>query len=356
VSCPHSGDVASGQVVIAIDPHKASWTAVAVDSRLQPLDAVRVAVGKAGYRQLRKFARRWPGAIWAIEGAAGLGAPLTARLTEDQITVVDVPAKLARRVRLLSAGHGRKTDEADALSVGIAAHTATRLHTAQIDEAITALRALIEHREDLVRTRTQTINRLHALLTNLVPAGLPRKLTAEAATTTLRGIRPRTTLGRTLRGLAMELVAEIRRLDRRITAVAEQISAAVAESGTTLTGLHGIGDLLAAKILARTAGVHRFRSAAAFASYCGVAPLEASSGDVKRHRLSRAGDRQLNSALHIMAITQIRRPTEGQAYYQRKRAEGKSHKEALRCLKRRLCDVVYRTMLRDTDTSLLAAA
>jgi transposase len=158
--------VASGQVVIAIDPHKASWTAVAVDSRPQPLDAVRVAVGRAGYRQLRKFARRWPEAIWAIEGAAGLGAPLTARLTDDQITVVDVPAKLARRVRLLSAGHGRKTDEADALSVGIAAHTATRLHTAQIDEAITALRALIEHREDLVRTRTQTINRLHALLTN----------------------------------------------------------------------------------------------------------------------------------------------------------------------------------------------
>jgi transposase len=84
--------------------------------------------------------------------------------------------------------------------------------------------------------------------------------------------------------------------------------------------------------------------------------LEASSGDVKRHRLSRAGDRQLNSALHIMVITQIRRPTEGRAYYQRKRGEGKSHKEALRCLKRRLCDVIYRTMIRDTDTSLLAAA
>jgi transposase len=231
--------------------------------------------------------------------------------------VVDVPAKLARRVRLLSSGHGRKSDEADALSVGIAAHTATRLHTVTVDEAITALRALIEHREDLVRTRTQTINRLHALLTKLLPAGLPRKLTAEAAATALRRVRPRATLGRTLRALAVELVAEVRRLDQRIAAVADQICVAVAASASTLTELHGIGDLLAAKILARTAGVNRFRSAAAFASYCGVAPLEASSGDVTRHRLSRHGDRQLNSALHIMAITQIRHQTQGRTYYQR---------------------------------------
>lgn len=343
---------ALGEVVIAVDPHKASWTAVAVDSRLQPLDALRVSVSKVGYRQLRRFAARWPDARWAIEGATGLGAPLTSRLGADGIAVLDVPAKLARRVRLLSSGHGRKNDEADALSVGVAAHTAPRLHTARTDEAITALRALIEHREDLVRTRTQTVNRLHALVTKLGPAGLPRKLTAEAASAALRRVRPRATLGRTLRALAVELVVEVRRLDQRISSVADQISAAVADSGTTLTKLHGIGDLLAAKIIARTAGIHRFRSAAAFASYCGVAPLEASSGDVKRHRLSRHGDRQLNSALHIMAITQIRHQTEGRIYYQRKRAEGKSHKEALR----RLCDVVYRTMLRDSVTSLIPAA
>ncbi|MFE9102766.1 IS110 family RNA-guided transposase [Actinomadura geliboluensis] len=353
---PSSLQLASGQVVIAVDPHKASWTAVAVDARLQPLGTVRLPVSKAGYRALRRFAAAWPQAFWAIEGARGLGAPLTSRLGADGITVLDVPAKLARRVRLLSSGHGRKTDEADALSVGIAAQTATELHVARLDEAVAALRALIEHREDLVRTRTQTINRLHTLLTRLVPAGLPRKLTADIAARALRGVRPQAALGRTLRALAVDLVAEVRRLDRRISAVAEQISAAVEASGTTLTELHGIGDLLAAKILARTAGVDRFRSAAAFASYCGVAPLDASSGDVKRHRLSRAGDRQLNCALHIMAITQIRRQTAGRDFYQRKRAEGKSHKEALRSLKRRLCDVVYRTMIRDTDTSLLTAA
>ena len=121
-------------------------------------------------------------------------------------------------------------------------------------------------------------------------------------------------------------------------------AAAVADSGTTLTELRGIGDLTAGKILARVGDISRFRSAAAFASYTGTAPIEVSSGDVVRHRLSRAGDRQLNCCLHTMAITQIRHDSPGRAYYQRKRAAGKSHKEALRCLKRRLSDVVYRRL------------
>ncbi|WP_164835945.1 transposase [Actinacidiphila soli] len=229
---------------------------------------------------------------------------------------------------------------------------ATRLHSTHVDEAIAALRTLTEHRDDMVRTRTQTVNRLHVLMTKLVPAGLPRKHTADAP---CAASTQKTPLARTLRGLATELIAEIRRLDRRIATSTEQITTAVAASGTTLTELHGIGDLLAAKVLTRTADVDRFRSAAAFASYCGVAPLEVSSGDVQRHRLPRAGDRQLNSALHVMAITQIRHDTAGQAYYQRKRGEGKGHKEALRCLKRRLADVVYRTTLRDGDTSLTSA-
>lgn len=128
--------LAAHNVVIAVDPHKASWTAVAVDERLQPLGAIRALASHGGFRQLRRFARRWPDATWAIEGAMGLGAPLTARLAEDGIEVLDVPAKLARRVRLLSTGHGRKSDEADALSVGIAARTATDLRTARIDEHI----------------------------------------------------------------------------------------------------------------------------------------------------------------------------------------------------------------------------
>jgi transposase len=197
-------------MVIGIDPHKASWTAAAVDASLQSLATIRVPVSRAGYRSLRRFAARWPGARWAIEGAAGLGAPLASWLAADQIAVVDVPAKLAARVRILSTGHGRKTDDADAASVGIAALTATGLQTATVDEAITALRALVEHRDDVVKTRTQTVNRLHVLITALLPGGAPRSLDADAAAQLLRGVRPRSTGPRTLRRLAVELVAELR--------------------------------------------------------------------------------------------------------------------------------------------------
>jgi len=348
--------IARHGVVIAVDPHKASWTAVVVTADLAAADAIRVEVNRAGYRQLRRFAAAWPDARWAIEGAVGLGAPLAERLREDGIAVIDVPAKLARRVRLLSTGHGRKSDPDDALSVGIAAWSANTLRTVQIDDAISALRAVTEHRDDMVRSRTQLINRLHALMVKLIPSGLARGLSADAAADALRRVRPRDTLRRTLRAIAADLITELRRLDRRIAEATQTLSTTVAASGSTLTGMLGIGDVVAAKILARTGAVARFPSAAAFASYCGVAPIEVSSGDVVRHRLSRAGDRQLNYALHVMALAQIRYDGPGRSYYQRKRAAGKSHKEAMRCLKRRLSDAVYRTMINDSVSSLTAAA
>jgi transposase len=158
------------QVVIAVDPHKASWTAAAVDASLQPLASIRVPVSRDGYQALRRFARQWVNAGWAIEGAGGVGAPLSRRLRADGIEVIDVPAKLAARVRVLSIGHGRKNDNADAVSVGVAALTSRTLNTAET----TALRALVDHRDDLVKTRTQTVNRLHVVLTHLVPGGAGR--------------------------------------------------------------------------------------------------------------------------------------------------------------------------------------
>ncbi|MCK8675076.1 transposase [Rhodococcus sp. HM1] len=228
------------------------------------------------------------------------------------------------------------------------------LTTARIDATATALRAIVEHRDDLVKTRTQTVNRLHVVLTHLIPAGAARGLSTDRSAEMLKRVRPRDVAGKTLRSLAADLVAEVRQLDRRIDKAARDIEAAVAESGSSLTQLCGIAALNAGKILARVGSVHRFRSAAAFASYTGTAPIEASSGDVVRHRLSRAGDRQLNYVLHTMAITQIRRDTPGRAYYRRKRAAGKSHREALRCLKRRLSDVVYRQLLRDATPAVTA--
>jgi transposase len=145
----------------------------------------------------------------------------------------------------------------------------------------------------------------------------------------------------------MDLVSEVRQLDRRIAKAATDIQTAVTASGATLTELHGLGALTAGKILGRVGGVRRFRSAAAFASYTGTAPIEVSSGEVVRHRLSRAGDRQLNFCLHVMAIAQIRHDTPGRAYYLRKRSEGKNHNVAMRCLKRRLSDIVYRQLIGD---------
>jgi len=337
------------RVVIAIDPHKASWTAAVVDASSQPVATIRVPVSRDGYRALRRFARRWPDPTWAIEGASGLGAPLTARLRTDGIDVVDVPAKLAARVRMLSTGHGRKNDDADAVSVGIAARSARTLNSAAVEGTITALRAIVDHRDDLVKTRTQTVNRLHVVLTNLIPAGAQRDLTAERAAELLRGIRPRDTAGKTLRGLAADLISEMRQLDQRIAKAAADVQTAVTASGTTLTELCGIGALTAGKILGRVGTIDRFHSAAAFATYTGAAPIDVSSGDVVRHRLSRAGDRQLNLCLHVMALTQIRQDTPGRAYYLRKRTEGKSHKEAMRCLKRRLSDVVYRQLRHDAN-------
>jgi transposase len=344
----------SGRVVIGIDPHKASWTAAAVDSTLRVLASIRVEVNRDGYRQLRRFARRFTHASWAIEGAAGLGAPLVARLAADDIAAVDVPAKLSARVRLLSHGHNRKTDQADAVSVAVAALTAQTLRNAEVDQTSAALRVLTDHREDLVRARTQAVNRLHVLLTHLTPAGLADRLTADAAAALLRTVRGRTPLSRAHRQVAVDLVAEIRRLDRRITAADKAIKDAVTASGSALTGLYGVGDIVAAIVLARAGTAGRFPSAAHFASFAGVAPIEVSSGDVVRHRLCRAGDRQLNRALHVMAITQIRGDTDGKAYYQRKRQAGKSHREALRCLKRRLADVVYRTLLNDDEAPSMA--
>jgi transposase len=239
--------------------------------------------------------------------------------------------------------------------VGIAAHTSNSLVAAEIDSTTTALRALVEHRDDLAKPRTQTLNRLHTVLAHLIPGGANRDLNRERAADLLRTVRPRDTAGKTLRALAAalaaDLISELHGLDRRIDKAAHAIETAVEASGTTLTELHGIGALTAVKIVSRVGSIRRFHSPAAFASYTGTAPIEVSTGDVVRHRLSGAGDRQLNYCLHVMAFTQIRRNTPGRSYYQRKRASGKSHSEAMRCLKRRLSDTVYRQLLNDAHTT-----
>ena len=342
-------------VIIGVDPHKASCTAAVLDERGELVDQQRFASTRTGSRALGRWAKRWPERRWAVEGASGLGRTL-AQLVSDGEPVLDVPAKLAARVRLLSAGHGRKSDAHDAVSVAVAALGTTRLGQVRLEDHAAVLRLLSDRRDDLVRQRTRTLNRLHVLLCDLLPGGAKRSLDADTAAALLRRLRPATAPARTRRQLAVDLVADLRALDRRITAVEERLRHAVTQSATTLIELFGVGPILAAKLLGEVGDIRRFATKHRFAAHNGTAPIEASSGEVVRHRLSRAGNRKLNHALHLIAIVQIRHPTAGQAYYRRKLAEGKSRKEALRCLKRRLSDAVYRQLLADQHQPVQAQA
>jgi transposase len=334
-------------VTIGVDPHKASHTAAALDEHGRLLGRQRVPATLDGYQALRQWAERWPQRCWAVEGAHGIGRALAQRLVGDGEQVLDVPAKLAARVRVLSVGHGRKSDPDDAVSVAVAARNAPQLRPVGVEDQATVLHLLTKRRQDLVAARTQTVNRLHRLLIDLVPGGARRNLTAKRAVALLAAVTPAGAPSVTRWQLASELVADVCQLEQRIASVEVRIKAAVAESKTTLVELFGVGPVLAATFLGEIGDISRFPSKHHFAAHTGTAPLEASSGQVVRHRLSRAGDRKLNHALYMMAMVQVRRPSTGQAYYRRKLAEGKSPKEALRCLKRRLSDAVYRCLLAD---------
>lgn len=341
------------EVLIGVDPHKASCTIAVFDSTTRkPIAEARFSSTTVGYRELRAFVREWPERRWAVEGCHGAGRPLAQRLVIDGERVVDVPAKLAARVRVFSTGHGRKTDRDDAHSIAHAALNADRLNEVQRDDAIVALKLLCDRRNDLVAGRTSIVCRLHALLLDLIPAGCNKRLTANLTAELLAKVRPRDDVGKIRREMAVELLGELRAVDRRLAASEKRIAEAVDATGTSLIGVFGIGPVLAGRILGEVGHVTRFPSKHHFASYTGTAPIDVSSGEHQRHRLSRAGNRRLNNALHMMAVTQIRhRDTPGRAYYDRKIADGKTRKEALRCLKRRLSDVVYRQLILDLENS-----
>ena len=217
-----------------------------------------------------------------------------------------------------------------------------------------ALGLLAGRRDELGRARTQAINRIHRLLLDLVPGGAKRFLSAAQARALLAATRPRDIAGKTRRRLAAELITELEGTDRKIRACKKQIQALAGAQDSTLPGLHGIGPSSAARLLADAGSIHRFASRDHFASWNGTAPLDASSGQQQRHRLSRAGNRRINRALHIMAVVQPRNPTEGRAYYDARKAAGKTSMEAMRCLKRRLSNVACRQMLHDQRSTQAA--
>ena len=347
------------KVLIGVDPHKASLAVATLDeAKGQLLERASFPQDRAGLRCLERWARRFPERRWAVENAGGLGRHLAVRLAGSGESVVDVPPKLSAWVRVLSsfAGNARKNDRVDALATALAASRNERLASVDPEAASEAMRLLSERREDLVAERTRALNRLHALLRDLLPGGVARTLSADRAARILRGIRPKGASASLRRRLASEVLRDIRTLDRKIADLNGRIEAEIEVSGTTLTQLFGIGPILAARIIGTVGDVGRFSTKARFASYSGTAPVEASSGDVVRHRLSLAGNRKLNYALHMVATCQAKSNTQGGTYYRKKLAEGKSRKEALRCLKRRISDVVFKSLLADSQTPSRSAA
>ena len=273
-----------------------------------------------------------------MENANGLGRLLAQQLVARGETVIDVPAPLAARARKLSGHSTRKTDEFDARSVVIAARHHRGLRRVALENATAVLGLLVDRRWQLVAQRQRATCQLHGLLTELVAEGAATHLTRKKAAAILSRVAPTTVVELERKLLAREILADIRALDRRIPTAKRRLSEALAAYGTTLTDIPGIGDVGAATILSIVDDPTRFATKGHFAAFTGTAPIDASSGDVQRHRLSRRGNRQM---------TQIRLGGPGRVYYDRKRAEGKSTMEALRALKRQLSDVVYRRLLAD---------
>jgi transposase len=332
---------------IGIDTHKASLACSAVDQLGRQLAIHTFGNDPRGHAALLNWIQRQPAPRRVgIEGAGSFGAALAEVLVAAGETVVEVPAQLTDRERrsLLQRG---KSDPGDALAIARLTAREPRLPALRRPGMMADLKLLVGAREQLLAERTRLINQLHADLLVLAPgygARLPN-LTADrhqAAAARLlgrrRGVRAELARGRLCR--LRRLGADGERLEQRIATL-------LAASGSTLTQLAGIGALTAAKLLGETGDVQRFRSDAAFAAASGTAPIPASSGQRQRHRLNRGGNRQLNRALHTMALIQSRWDPRAEAYLARRLADGRSRLEALRALKRHLARVVYRTMLAD---------
>jgi transposase len=342
-------------VVIGVDPHKRSNTALVLDQHEQVLAQRRFDNDRDGYRALKAFARQWRDRTWAVEGARGVGLGLAQRLAAEGERVINVPAKLSARVRALGGGSGRKTDDTDAYAIAVAGLRGRNLELVAPDDVVTVMKLLSDRRQQLVEQRIAAVNRLHQLLQDLLPGGASRRLTATKAREMLSSVRPRDQVGKARKQLALEHIDDLQDLDAKLKAIKTRITVVLKEQPSAVTDICGLGVVTTALILGEVGDVRRFPSKAHFASYTGTAPLDASSGDTVRHRLNRGGNRRLNYALHIAALVQTRHSTAGRDYYRHKLDAGKTPLEAMRCLKRRLSDVVFRALLDDLERRQPAA-
>jgi transposase len=294
------------------------------------------------------WAAAWPERTWAVEGAGGLGHLLAQELAAAGERVLDVQPKLGSRVRLLSSGSANKNDPNDALSVAVAALRSPRPRAVRAEDHTAALKLWARRHRDLARLRNQTACRLHALLASLVPGGITAEITPVQATAMLAAHQPATPAARARHQLAADHVADMRHLDAQLRDTRRQLITAVRDSGTSLTAIFGVGPVIAATVIGDTEDITRFPTRDKFASWTGTAPIEASSGRRVVHRLSLRGNRRLNHAIHMAAVTQIRHHhSDGRRYYDKKLAEGRTPKEALRSLKRRISNAIYAALRAD---------
>src|SRR3954453_19217395 len=263
-------------VVIGVNPHKLSATIEVGDQHEKLLGAGRFTTDRSGYGAMRKYAGAWPERIWAVAGSNVSGRALAQRLLEDGEQVVDVPAKLAARVRLFDTGHNRKTDARDAHSIAAVAVRTKTLRVLQLDGELEALRMLTDRREALTRRRVQTVDRLQALLAELLPGQTKRDITTGQAKAMLAGVRPRDIAGKTRRRIPAGELAELVAVEAKMKKATAELKAMVLARGSTLMDLHGVGPVVAARILADVGDVARFADRNRFAWWTGPAPLDAS--------------------------------------------------------------------------------
>jgi transposase len=336
------------QVVIGIDPHKASHTAVAVGRSEEPLSSVRVRATRRQVEQLLSWAEPFEKRTWAIESAGGLGYLLAQQLVACGEEVFDVPPVLASRVRVLATTRSNKNDPNDALSVALAALRTPRLRTVEAANHAEVLRLLSKRNSDIVSHRIRVVCRLHALFQELAPGGIAKQMNASDAQALLAKLKPTTPTQQIRFDLASELYEELCRVEAQHKATEKRIREAIKASGTTVTEIYGVGAVIAAQLIGHSGDIRRFPNRDAYASYNGTAPVEFSSGTRVVHRVSQRGNRVLNHAVHMAAITQIRqRGSAGRIYFERRVAEGKTKREALRSLKRHVSNAVYRQLLLD---------
>jgi transposase len=330
-------------IVIGLDVHKQSVTAVAVDAAGRPLAEKVIRVGSD--ELLEWAAALDANRLWAVEDCRQLTGWLERQLLGVGEELVRVPPKLTVPERRAGRTRG-KSDPIDALAIARAAIREPALSRPRPDERVyRELKLLVDHRDDLVDQRRRSQQRLRWHLHQLDP-------TYEVPLRRLDRASQLDRVGRWLARreqqlqvrIARELVAIIRQLNRAIGEVDQELEQRTVELAPTLLELPGCATLTAAKLLAEIGPVDRFKTDAQLARHAGVAPLEASSGRTQRHRLDRAGNRQLNAALYRIAITQARSYPPARAYLERKRSEGKSRREALRCLKRLLARIVFNTL------------